>query len=166
MQALEKIAASVCERLKSRKETISVAESSSGGLISASLLAIPGASSYFLGGSVVYTMAARKVFLSMHNQQLGSMKPLTPEYGLATASAVRQALGATWGISELGAAGPSGTRYGHEAGMTCIAVSGPIEKAKIITTGDNERFTNMLEFTAAALDLLEEVIQRSEGNEF
>ena len=53
--ALVALAERVGERLKARGETIAIAESSAGGLISAALLAIPGASAYFVGGAVVYT---------------------------------------------------------------------------------------------------------------
>ena len=59
MSDLDEIAATVAARLIARKETVAVAESSAGGLVSAALLAVPGASAYFLGGAVVYTPPSR-----------------------------------------------------------------------------------------------------------
>ena len=58
MQDLLPIAARIGERLKARSETISVAESSIGGLVSAALLSVPGASAYYIGGAVIYTRTA------------------------------------------------------------------------------------------------------------
>lgn len=159
MHDLNDLAKRVGALLKEREETIAVAESSSGGLISAALLAVPGASAYYLGGSVIYTLKARTELLRISREELRGMKPLTEEYGIACARQARALLDATWGISELGAAGPTGTRYGHDAGVSCVAVSGPLERAEMLATGDNDRVENMWRFTAAALDLLERTLK-------
>jgi nicotinamide-nucleotide amidase len=161
MHELDKLAARAGDLLKSREQTIAVAESSSGGLISAALLAVPGASAYYLGGGVIYTLVARRELLGIPNEVLKGLKPITEEYGITCARAVREKLGATWGITELGAAGPTGTRYGHDAGISCVAVSGPIERAVVLQTGSNDRVANMWAFTAAAFDLLETAITES-----
>jgi PncC family amidohydrolase len=141
--------------LKERKETIGVAESSTGGLISAALLAVPGASAYFLGGGVIYTQMARRALLQVPDATLTGIRSSTEAYALLKARAIRQLLGATWGLAETGASGPTGNRYGDAAGHTCIAVTGPRERAFTLETGHGDRERNMWTFTRAALELLE-----------
>ena len=148
----------ISDVLKARGETIAVAESTTGGLISARLLSMPGASAYFLGGTIIYTRASRKVFLDASAEKLHGAKPLTKEMAMFFAEAVREKLGATWGIAELGIAGPTGSSYGIEAGNSVIAVSGPIEAAVRINTGHNDRVKNMEEFTDCACQLLRDVL--------
>ena len=80
--------------LKERGETIAVAESSSGGLVSASLLSVPGASSYFLGGGTIYTRVARDALLGLP-EEVVTMRASTEDYALIVAEAVRKKLGAT-----------------------------------------------------------------------
>lgn len=140
--------------LKDRRETVAVAESSAGGLISAALLAVPGASAYFLGGAVVYTYASREVFLDLPQAVLGEIRPATEAYAMRLAQAMRQRLGATWALAETGAAGPAGNRYGDSAGHACLAVAGPVERVVTLETGQRDRLGNMRAFAAAALDLL------------
>jgi PncC family amidohydrolase len=139
--------------LKERRETIAIAESSTGGLISAALLAVPGASAYFLGGAVVYTLASRKGWLDIGELPAG-MRASTQAYALLLGHTARQRLGATWAVAETGASGPTGNRYGDAAGHSCVAVIGPVEQALTIETGKPDRYDNMRVFAAAALDLL------------
>ena len=80
METLSALAASVAARLKERRETIAVSESSTGGLISAALLAVPGASAYFLGGAVVYTQVARRVLVDLPDISSLGMRALTEPY--------------------------------------------------------------------------------------
>jgi len=148
----------VSDVLKARGETIAVAESTTGGLISARLLSIPGASAYFLGGTIIYTRVSRKVFLDASVEKLHGVKPLTEEMAKFFAKEVREKLAATWGIAELGIAGPTGSAYGYEAGNSVIAVSGSIEAAVKINTGHNDRVRNMEEFTDCACQLLRDVL--------
>ena len=143
--------------LKARGETIAVAESTTGGLISARLLSMPGASTYFLGGVIIYTRASRKVFLDVSAEKLRGVRPLTEDMALLFARQVREKLAATWGMAELGLAGPTGA-YGYEAGNSVIAVSGPIEASVKISTGHNDRVRNMEEFTDGACRLLKHVL--------
>jgi nicotinamide-nucleotide amidase len=155
---LASLANSVAARLTARRETVGVAESSSGGLISACLLAIPGASAYFLGGGVIYTQAGRRALLAVPDDAVRGIRSSTEAYALLKARSVRERLGATWGLAETGAAGPSGNRYGDAAGHSCIAVAGPVERARTIETGRSDREANMWAFTRAALELLEECV--------
>jgi PncC family amidohydrolase len=160
MKDLLPLAEKVAALLKDRRETVAVAESSAGGLISAALLAMPGASAYFLGGAVVYTYASRDVFLDLSQAALGGIRPATEPYALLLAKAARQRMAATWALAETGATGPTGNRYGDPPGHACIAVAGPIERAITVETGQADRLANMRAFAAAALDLLAQSIAR------
>lgn len=158
MDQLVELAEKVAGRLKARGETIAVAESSTGGLISAALLAVPGASTYFLGGAVVYTRQARRSLLSIPDAAMSGIRSASEPYAALLARTVRERHGATWGLSETGAAGPTGNRYGDPAGHTCIAVAGPSEHVLKLGTGTPDRRANMSAFGAKALETLLEAI--------
>lgn len=144
----------VAQQLLQYKHTVSIAESSSGGIISARLLSIPGASGYYRGGSVIYTLPSRRAFLDIPAGSVAGMEPLTEEMVQVFADAARDKLDATWGVAELGAAGPAGSRYGHAAGTSVIGISGPVKMTTMIQTGSDDREQNMWAFAAAALELL------------
>ena len=152
-------AAKAAAILKRRAENIAIAESSTGGLVSAALLAIPGASAYFLGGAVVYTRHARRALLDLPDATLGAMRPASEPYALLLANRVRRQFASTWGLAETGATGPTGNRYGDAAGHACIAVAGPIERVIALETGDDDRAANMLVFAITALDLLAQCLE-------
>ena len=158
---VEVLALEIANCLRDRGETISVAESSSGGLVSAALLAVPGASAYFLGGSVVYTRPAKNTLLAVPDAILDEYRSASEPHALALARAARERLGADWGLAETGAAGPPGNRYGDAAGHTCIAISGATEIVRTIETEDDDRAANMDRFTKAALGLAAEIIKAS-----
>ena len=155
MNELDSLAASLGALLKERKETIAVAESSAGGLICAALLAVPGASAYFLGGGVIYTQAARRALLRVPDESVKGIRSSTEAYALLKARTIRELLGATWGLAETGATGPTGNRYGDSAGHACLAVAGPVERAITLETGHGDREKNMWAFAKRALELLE-----------
>lgn len=159
MNTLLPLAETIAARLIARRETIAVAESSTGGLIAAALLAVPGASAYFLGGAVVYTKAARAALLGIGDADMAGLRPVTEAYAALLARRMRERHGAVWGLGETGAAGPTGNRYGDPAGHTCVAVSGPAEHAVTLCTGSAERLANMDAFAKRALELLVEVIR-------
>jgi len=140
--------------LKERGETVGVAESAAGGLVSAALLAVPGASAYFLGGGVIYTHPARRGLLGLTGDQV-TMQGASEEFALLMARSAAERLGATWGVGETGAAGPSGSRYGHPAGHVALAVAGPVERTATMQTGSADREANMWAFAEEALKLLE-----------
>ena len=149
------------QHLKDSNATVSVAESSTGGLISANLLSVPGASSYFMGGSVVYTRESRRAFLELETARLQGLEPMTPELVQEFARAARETLGTVWGIAEPGATGPAGSPYGYGPGTSVIGISGPVSRAIKTETHSDDRQKNMLAFTEAALSLFEEVLTRS-----
>ena len=158
MQTLLAPAALIGERLKADASTLAVAESSAGGLISAALLAVPGASAYFLGGAVVYTRVARRLLLDIPEAALAGIRPSTEAYALLLARGVRARFETSWGIAETGATGPTGNRYGDAAGHACIAIAGPREASITLETGDADRVGNMRAFAAAALELFSKVL--------
>lgn len=156
---LDALAAALGEKLKARGETVAVAESSSGGLISAALLAVPGASKYYLGGAVVYTGKARMVLMDLPREAVAGMRSASEPYAMLLAQTARERFGATWGLSETGAAGPTGNGYGDAAGHTCIAIAGPVDMAMTVETGSEDRAANMTAFAAAALRMLDQATQ-------
>jgi nicotinamide-nucleotide amidase len=158
MKTLLPLAETIARRLIARRETIAVAESSTGGLIAAALLAVPGASAYFLGGAVVYTKSARTALLGFGDAEMAGMRAATEAYALFIARRVRDRHGAIWGLGETGATGPTGNRYGDPAGHTCMAVAGPLEHAITLRTGSAERLSNMEAFAKRALELFVDVI--------
>ena len=151
MQTLLPLAEQIARLLKSTSETIAVAESSTGGLIAAALVAVPGASAYFVGGGVIYTVAAQRGLLDIPADQMRGVRGSTEAYARLGAQAIRTRLGTTWAIAETG---PTGNRYGDAAGHSCIAVSGPIERAITVETGQNNRVDNMRAFALAAFGLM------------
>ncbi len=159
MQGLLPRAEALGALLKARGETVSVSESSSGGLVSAALLAVPGASAYFLGGAVVYTQPARTALLGITAPGMAGLRSASEPYAMLLARTVRARLGTTWSIAETGAAGPAGNRYGDAPGHTCLAVSGPGERVVTLETGNTDRVANMRAFAAALLDLLTGAIE-------
>ena len=161
MPDLESMATSVAAALRERQHTVSVSESSGGGLISACLVAIPGASDYYVGGVVSYTRAAQKGF--MHVPRRSDAGPPRQHRGLRPAKCPRSARrsGHHLGLERDRASGPTGNRYGDSAGHACIAVSGPVEKSITIETGDDNREANMWVFARHALDLLEQCIREA-----
>jgi nicotinamide-nucleotide amidase len=158
METLLPLATKVGEKLKARKETIAISESSSGGLLSAALLAVPGASAYFMGGAVVYTGPAGIVFLDATKEKRGDIRSSSEPWATLAAELVRGRLRTTWGLAETGAAGPTGNRYGDAAGHTCVAVVNADSRkiARTLETASSDRVANMRLFALEALKLIDE----------
>lgn len=159
MRELMPLAERAAALLKARKQTIALCESSTGGLISAALLAVPGASAYYIGSVVVYTRQAWDAVRDFREEELGGIRAATEHNALVRANIARGRFVTTWGVGETGAAGPSGNRYGDPAGHTCVAVAGPLERTRKLRTGSAERMHNMLAFADAALQLLVECLE-------
>jgi PncC family amidohydrolase len=160
MKELVAIAENIAARLIERRQTIAVAESSTGGLISASLLAVPGASAYFLGSAVVYTRDARRILMDIPDQAMKGIRSASEAYATLLASQIRQRFSADWGLSETGATGPTGNRYGDAAGHSCLAVAGREQSAITLETGSADRLANMHVFAATALNLMLQKLSR------
>jgi nicotinamide-nucleotide amidase len=161
MKELVAIAEQIAAKLIERRQTIAIAESSTGGLISASLLAVPGASAYFLGGAVVYTRDARRVLAGIPDDAMKGIRSASEPYAKLLASQIRERFATDWGLSETGATGPTGNRYGDAAGHSCIGIAGgPETLAMTLETGSNERFGNMHVFAETALKFLLQHLSR------
>jgi PncC family amidohydrolase len=154
MQQLWEMAERAGTLLKARRETVSVAESSSGGLLSAALLSVPGASAYFIAGAVVYTAKARVRLLDIPREAVSAMRSASEPYALLLARTTRERFATTWALSETGAAGPSGNPYGDKPGHSCVALAGPAERVLTLETGKSDRAENMHLFAEAAIGLL------------
>jgi len=154
MTETARLTAAIAARLIERGETVAVAESSAGGLISAALLAVPGASKFYVGGGVVYTARARLTLMDIPQKAMDGLRSASEPYAALLARVASKNLKAIWGLSETGAAGPDGNRYGDAAGHTCLAVSGPVEMSRTLETGHGDRAANMEAFRDAALTLL------------
>lgn len=161
MANLSSMAASVGALLKEYQQTIAVSESACGGLISASLVAVPGASAFYVGGAVIYTRASQEGLLQVPDQAMAGIRASSEPYASLNAGTIREVLGTTWALSETGASGPTGNRYGDSAGHACIAVAGPVERVITLETGVADREANMWTFSNAALELLEQCIRES-----
>ena len=161
MESLTTLGTAVGMLLKVRRETLAVAESSAGGLINAALVAVPGASAYYLGGAIVYTQAGRKALLGIGTEDMTNVRSASEPFAQLLARRVRSNLGATWGLSETGASGPTGNRYGDSAGHACIAVSGPVEAVITLETGSLDREENMWVFARRAVELLESCVRKA-----
>ena len=161
MESLATLGTAVGMLLKVRRETLAVAESSAGGLINAALVAVPGASAYYLGGAIVYTLAGRKALLGIGTEDMTNIRSASEPFAQLLARRVRSNLGAIWGLSETGASGPTGNRYGDSAGHACIAVSGPIEAVITLETGSLDREENMWVFARRAVELLEACVRKA-----
>ena len=153
--------AEIAKILIERGETVAVGESSAGGLVSASLLAVPGASKYFMGGGVIYTHRARKRLVKIDFKDHPGVRSSSEPYASLLAGSVRELLSATWGLAETGAAGPTGNSYGDDAGHTCVAVAGPVTDVRTLETASSDREANMWAFTDEALQLLIECLKRA-----
>ena len=155
---LAEVAGRVGARLKECGETVAVADGSNGGLISAALLAVPGASAYFVGGAVLYTALSKERFLDLTHEQATEPRSSTEPHTLMLARRIRERLRTTWGLAETGATGPTGNRYGDAAGHACLAFTGPSERSTTIETGDSDRAANMDRFARAALSFFLEAL--------
>jgi PncC family amidohydrolase len=154
MKELVAVAGKIAAQLIARKQTIAVAESSTGGLISAALLAVPGASAYFLGGGVIYTRDARRILMDIPDEAMKGIRSASEPYAQLLASQIRNRFSTDWGLSETGATGPTGNRYGDAAGHSCMAVAGPQAAVTTLETGSIDRLANMHAFASTALNLL------------
>jgi PncC family amidohydrolase len=159
MESLTDLTRTLGAALIASKRTVGVAESSAAGLISAALLAVPGASAFYRGGVVCYTIYARQALLGITDADMAGMRASTEPYALLLARRIRERLGTDWGVGETGATGPTGNRYGDAAGHACIAVVGPgVERALTVETRHGGRESNMWTFTRSALELLERAV--------
>ncbi len=154
----ERLALEIAMQLTTRGETVAVAEATTGGLISAALLSVAGASRYYAGGGVLYTLGSRSALAGVPSEQYANYRGTTPEMLASLAESMRLRLGATWCIAESGLAGPTGGRFGAPVGRTTIGVAGPIARTEVIETGLSDRAANMVDFTTRSLLFLSRAV--------
>ncbi len=155
---LTRLATEVGGKLKARGETIAVSETSAGGLISAALLSVSGASAYMRGGAVPYSQWSRDGLLRIERADLEGIRSSSEPYAALLAKTVRERVKTDWGLAETGAAGPTGNRYGDAAGHTCVAISGALSTARTLETASDDREANMFAFATEAMTLLNEAL--------
>src|SRR4030088_140748 len=160
MQDLIPIAQQIAAKLIARRQTIAVAESSTGGLISAGLLAVPGASAYFLGSAVVYTRDARRILMDIPDEAMKGIRSASEPYAKLLAGQIRQRFSTDWGLSETGATGPTGNRYGDAAGHSCMSVAGLEQSVMTLETGSADRLPHTHGFAPAGPRLLLQNLSR------
>src|ERR1700744_4043603 len=153
MKELIGIAEQIAAQLVARKQTVAVAESSTGGLISVAPLSVPGDSAHFLGGAVVYPRTARGLLMDIPDEAMKGIRSASEPYAKLLAETARRRFATDWGLSETGATGPTGNRYGDAAGHSCMAVAGAQTSVITLETGSNDRFGNMQAFAKTALEL-------------
>jgi PncC family amidohydrolase len=154
MKNLVPLAEKIAIELIARRQKIVVSESSTGGLISAALLAVPGASAYYLGGAVIYTRDARRILGDIDNDAMQGIRSASEPYAQLLAKRIRERFACDWALSETGATGPTGNSYGDAAGHSCIAVAGPRNEVMTLETGSSDRLGNMQVFAHTALTFL------------
>ena len=155
----EGLAREIAALLTARNETIAVAESTTGGLISAALLWVPGASRYYAGGGVTYTLNSRTALAGVPAEYYANYQGTTPDMLATLAEAMRQRLGTSWCIAESGLAGPTSGRSGAPPGRTTMSVAGPVTRTEVIETGLSDREANMVEFTTRTLRFLRDALR-------
>ncbi|MEO0906405.1 MAG: CinA family protein [Pseudomonadota bacterium] len=155
----------IAEALRARGEKVAVADGATGGLIMASLLTVPGALNFFKGGGVVYSFKARNVLFDLPRDAYDGMVSASEDYALLQARAIRDRMGASWGIAESGSAGSSKHPMGVVSGRSVAAIAGPdgVEEVAILETDSDDRIDNMQAFTRNALNLLEQIVTRPRG---
>jgi PncC family amidohydrolase len=155
---LTRLAAEIGGKLKARGETLAVSETSSGGLVSAAMLSIGGASAYMRGGVVPYSQWSRDGFLRIERADLEGVRSSSEPYATILAATVKERVKTDWGLAETGAAGPTGNRYGDASGHTCVAIAGAISTARTLETASDDREANMFLFAVEAMTLLNEAL--------
>jgi nicotinamide-nucleotide amidase len=113
------------ELLKSRGETLATAESCTGGLLGSRITDVSGSSSYFLGGAICYTGAAKIAMAGVDPQLIRENGEVSEPVAIALATGVRERFGATWGVGITGIAGPTGGTPEKPVGTVHIAVAWP-----------------------------------------
>lgn len=150
----------IADLLRARSEKIAVADGATGGMIAASLLTVPGALDFFVGGGVVYSFRARDVLFALPRDAYAGMRGASEDYALLQARAIRDNFGADWGIAESGSVGGSSHPSGAPAGRSCVAVVGPIGEVTCRTeTQSDDRIGNMEAFTHSAVTFLLGVLE-------
>ena len=158
--ALAETAARIALRLRERGEALAIADGATGGLLSAAILTVPGATGFYRGGGVIYSRRAREVVLGISARDAAGMRSVTEDYAVLQARGVAAQFGAEWGLAESGSAGGSVHPGGVGSGKSWAAVAGPggAIASRLTETGSDLRAANMFAFAGAALALLAQAL--------
>jgi PncC family amidohydrolase len=148
--------------LHEKNETISIAETAAGGLISSSILSAPGASKIYKGGLTLYTLPSRIAYAGWSQETIANYRGPTTDIVSGLAKHVRKDLESTYTIAESGTAGPTGgSTPNRKPGYVALAVD--CDKGtytRELNTGlGTDRVANMKRFAVEALTLLRDVIK-------
>jgi PncC family amidohydrolase len=157
-QSIFAVSQRIGEQLKERRQTVAVAESSTGGLLGAAFTDVPGSSAYFLGGVIAYDNRVKIEQLGVPAATIERVGAVSAETAEAMASGVKRLLGADLALSVTGVAGPGGDEH-KPAGLTFIGVAGPeaiTERHEL--TGN--RWSIRRQTVLAALNLLNRTLAR------
>ncbi|MEE4545490.1 CinA family protein [Streptomyces sp. V4-01] len=146
--------------LEARGWTLAVAESLTGGLVAAELVAVPGASNAFRGSVTAYATELKHRLLGVDADLLAARGAVDPQVARQMAEGVRNRLGADWGVSTTGVAGPD-PQDGIPAGTVFVAVAGPdgTRESALRLTGDRTAIRTAS--VTAVLELLAGELGRS-----
>lgn len=159
-EAFHHLASQIARRLRARGEKVAVADGATGGLIAASLLTVPGALDFFVGGGVVYSFRARDVLFALPREAYAGMRGASEDYALLQARAIAANFGADWGLAESGSVGGSSHPSGAPAGRSVAAIASPtgMTVSCMIETGSDDRIANMEAFTRNALEAFKDAL--------
>ncbi|KAF1983562.1 putative competence/damage-inducible CinA family protein [Aulographum hederae CBS 113979] len=162
-QGVREIVGEVAHLLKERGESIAVAETCAGGIISSSILSTPGASAIYYGGLTLYTLPSRIAFAGWTEETVKSYSGPTPEIVAGLAENVRDKLHASYTICESGTAGPTGgearNRTPGYVALACATKEGKTYTREVETGLGPDREANMVRFSVEALTLVRDVIK-------
>jgi PncC family amidohydrolase len=167
---IQKLVAEIADILLSRNETVSVSEGACGGLLSAYLIARPGASQFFDGGRLIYSLKSRLKTSGWNSEQIKSYTGPSEQVALKMARNMRIEFGSTYVLSETGYAGPSANVSGVEnmsiteddakVGMVYLGISGPNRNYSCeMFSGSTDRSTNMQLFAQYSLQFFLETLK-------
>lgn len=148
--------------LRHRRQTLATAESLTGGLVAATIVDVPGASTVFRGGLVVYATDLKRSMAGVPADLLAARGPVDPGVASALAEGARARCGADWGVATTGVAGPD-PQDGVPVGTVRVAVVGPngAEVRSMVFAGDRAAVRQGA--VSAALALLVEVVRGGAG---
>ncbi|KAG0683683.1 hypothetical protein C6P40_000790 [Pichia californica] len=170
---VRELVAEIAEILIKRNQSVAVSEGACGGLLSAYLISLPGASNFFDGGRLIYSLKSRLRLSGWNNQQINSYTGPSEQVALKMARNLRVEFGSTYVLSETGYAGPS-TNVGigdnssiNEAdakvGTVYLGISGPYgNKSCEMCTDLNDRSLNMQLFAKYSLQFFLETLKAEE----
>jgi nicotinamide-nucleotide amidase len=152
------LSAKVIDLLRERRETISCAESITGGALTAALVSVSGASDVLLGSIVAYSKEIKISQLGLSAELINDKGLVSKEVAIAMAKGARQRLGSSWAISSTGSAGPTALD-GSSPGEIWIAILGPDRQESVKFSINGARQEVISGAVESALTLLERILR-------